>query len=154
MLSPKTEVGNSQICIILVHSKYFQVLNNLTSLYALLQNICLFLQVTILEALPDGRGGGSHVACLNFKTSHVSVYKCLSLIVGFAITVAIWLREVVSCHDFILRAVATFWAMSLVGIYPGRASFYTEPITHQIGCGLKVFAKFLLPKIATVSIFP
>ena len=65
-----------------------------------------------------------------------------------------WLREVFSCHDFILRAVATFWAMSLVGIYPGRASFYTEPITHQIGCGLKVFAKFVLPKIATVSIFP
>ena len=101
-----------------------------------------------------GGVGGVHVACLNFKTSHVSVYKCLSLIVGFAITVAIWLREVVSCHDFILRAVATFWAMSLVGIYPGRASFNTEPITHQIGCGLKVFAKFLLPKIATVSIFP
>ena len=24
-------------------------------------------------------------------------------------------------RDFILRAVATFWAMSLVGIYPGRA---------------------------------
>ena len=153
MLSPKTEVGDSQICIILVHSKYFQVLNNLTSLYALLQNICLFLQVTILEALP-GVGVGSHVARLNFKTSHVSVYKCLSPIVGFAITVAIWLREVVSCYDFILRAVATFWAMSLVGIYPGRASFYTEPITHQIGCGLKVVAKFLLPKIATVSIFP
>ena len=49
--------------------------------------------------------------------SHVGVYKCLSLIVGTAITVAIWLREVVSCRDFILRAVATFWAMSLVGIY-------------------------------------
>ena len=78
----------------------------------------------------------------------------MSLIVGFAITVAIWLREVVSCHDFILRTVATFWAMSLVGIYSGRASLYTGPITHQIGCGLKVFAKFLLPKIATVSIFP
>ena len=29
---------------------------------------------------------------------------------------------VVSCHDFILHAVTTFWAMSLVGIYPGRAS--------------------------------
>ena len=28
----------------------------------------------------------------------------------------------VSCRDFILRAVATFWALSLVGIYPGRAS--------------------------------
>ena len=67
--------------------------------------------------------GGSHVAHLNFKTSCVSVYKCLSLIVGFALTVPIcWPREVVSCHDFILHTVATFWAMSLVGIYPGRAS--------------------------------
>ena len=27
-----------------------------------------------------------------------------------------------SRHDFILHAVATLWAMSLVGIYPGRAS--------------------------------
>ena len=59
---------------------------------------------------------------LNFKISRVSVYKCLSLIVGFAVTVSIWPREVVSCLDFILGAVATFWAMSLVGIYPGRAS--------------------------------
>ena len=67
-------------------------------------------------------GGGYHVARLNFKTSHVGVYKCLSLIVGFAVTVAIWPREVVSCRDFILRAVATFWAMSLAAIYPGRAS--------------------------------
>ena len=77
--------------------------------------------LTIYEALP---GGGSHVARLNFKTSPVRVYKCLSLIVRFAVTVVIWPREVVSCRaDFILRAVATFWAMSLVGIYPGRASY-------------------------------
>ena len=48
--------------------------------------------------------------------------KCLLLIVGFAVTVAIWPREVVSCCDFLLHAVATFWAMSPVGIYPGRAS--------------------------------
>ena len=68
--------------------------------------------------------GGSHVARLNFKMSRVVVYKCLSLIVSFAVTVAIWPREVVSCGDFILRAVATFWAMSLVGIYPGRAWSY------------------------------
>ena len=69
------------------------------------------------------RGGGVvYVACLNFKTSRIGVYKCLSLIVGFAVTVAIWLREVVSCHDFILHAVATLWAMLLVAIYPGRAS--------------------------------
>ena len=47
-----------------------------------------------MEALPGG--GGSHVARLNFKTSRVGVYKCLSLIVGFAVTVAIWPREVVS----------------------------------------------------------
>ena len=69
-----------------------------------------------------GGGGGSHVTRLNFKTSRVGVYKCLSLIVGFAVTVAIWPREIVSCRDFILRAVTTLWAMSLVRIYPGRAS--------------------------------
>ena len=71
---------------------------------------------------PAEGGGGPHVAVLNFKKSHVDVYKCLPLIVGFTITVATWLREVVCCRDFILHAVATFWAMSLVGIYPGRAS--------------------------------
>ena len=38
------------------------------------------------------QGGGSYVAHLNFKTSRVGVYKCLSLIVGFAVTVVIWLR--------------------------------------------------------------
>ena len=75
------------------------------------------------EALP---GGAFHVARLNFKTSHVGVYKCLSLIVGFAVTVAIWVRDVVSCRDFILHKVATFWAMSLVRIYPGRASVNTQ----------------------------
>ena len=33
------------------------------------------------EAMPGGGGGGgSHVARLNFKTSRVGVYKCLSLI--------------------------------------------------------------------------
>ena len=84
-----------------------------------------------LQYLPPGRGparGRSHVARLNFKTSRVGVYKCLSLIVGFAVTVAILLREVVSCCNFILRAVATFWAASLVGIYPGRASRKTNTL--------------------------
>ena len=71
---------------------------------------------------PAGRGGVSYVAHLNFKTSRVGIYKCLSLIVGFAVTVAFSPREVVSCRDFILRTVATFWATLLVGIYPGRAS--------------------------------
>ena len=60
---------------------------------------------------------------VHFKTSRVGVYKYLSLIVGFAVTVTIWPSEVVPCRDFILRAVATFWAMLLDGIYPGRTSF-------------------------------
>ena len=77
---------------------------------------------------PCQGGGGSHVARLNFKMSRVGVYKCLLLIVGFAVTVAIWPREVVSCRNFILRSVATFSAMSLVGIYPGRASILVEHI--------------------------
>ena len=74
------------------------------------------------EALP--RWGRANVARLNFKTSRVGFYKCLSLIVGVSVSVsvAIWPREVASCRDFILRTVATFWAMWLVGIYPGRAS--------------------------------
>ena len=54
---------------------------------------------TILEAMP----GGSHVARVNFKMSCVSVYKCLSFIVGFAITVAIWPREVVSLRFHFTR---------------------------------------------------
>ena len=70
--------------------------------------------------------GGSHVARLNFKMSRVGVYKRFSLIVGFAVPVAIWPREVVSGRNFILRAVTTFWAMSLVEIYPGRASMLSE----------------------------
>ena len=78
-----------------------------------------------------GGGGGSYVARLNFKTSRVGVYKCLSLIVGFAVTVAIWPREVVSCCDFILHAVATFWAMALVGIYPGRTSHNKETLRSE-----------------------
>ena len=36
-----------------------------------------------------GGGGGPMSPPLNFKTSRVGVYKCLSLIVGFAVTVAI-----------------------------------------------------------------
>ena len=87
-----------------------------------------------------GRGGGGEflVARRNFKASRVGVYKCLSLIVGFAVNVAIWQREVVSCHDFILRAVATFWAIVLVGIYPGRASLLLSPV-QNVNMILKIF---------------
>ena len=80
------------------------------------------------------QGGGVHFARLDFERSCVSFYKCLSLIVSFAIIIAIWPRKVVSCRDFILRTVATFWAMSLVGIYPGRASqmtFLQEKILYN-----------------------
>ena len=71
-----------------------------------------------------GGGGGSHVSYLNFQTSRVSVYKCLSLIVGFAVSVTIWLREVVSCR---ISFYALSWALSLVGIYPGRTSREYSP---------------------------
>ena len=40
----------------------------------------------------------------------------------------VWQREVVSCQDFILSSVATFWVMSLVEIYPGRASYQPKQI--------------------------
>ena len=67
--------------------------------------------------------------------------KCLSLIVGFAVTVAIWPREVVSCHDFILCTVATIWAMSLVRIYPGRASYILQ--LHLYGdCKFAILVPF------------
>ena len=81
-----------------------------------------FYSLFILQGGPAGGGGGTHVARLNFKTSRVGVYKCLSLIVDFVVIVTIWPREVFSCGDSTLHAVATFWAMSLVGIYHGRAS--------------------------------
>ena len=70
-----------------------------------------------IEALPGGRGVPCRL-CLNFKTSCIGVYKSLLLIVGFAVTVPIWPGEVVSCREFILRAVATFWAMSLSEFTP------------------------------------
>ena len=55
---------------------------------------------------------GGLFARLNFKTPRVRVYKCMSLIVGFAVTVAI---------SFYALSL-TFWVMSLVRLYPGRAS--------------------------------
>ena len=51
-------------------------------------------------------------------------HRSLSPILGFGVFVRILPRKVVVCCDFILRAVATFWVMSLVGIYPDRASTY------------------------------
>ena len=72
--------------------------------------------ITSHESSTGGGGGGG--PCRPSEFSNVSC-RCLYMLV---ITVAIWPREVVSCREFILRAVATFWAMSLIGIYPNRAS--------------------------------
>ena len=94
--------------------------------------------------------GGSHFACLNFKMSWVGVNKCLSLIVGFDVTVAIWQREVVSCRDFILRTVATFWSMSLVGIYPGSASLLPT-VFFVPGESLYIFFRFNLLNTETIN---
>ena len=90
----------------------------------------------------------SHVACLNFKTSRVGVYKCLSLIVSYAVTVSIWPREVVSCRDFILRVVAAFWAMSFVRIYPGRASHMHNLDTRP----RKLLKKLRFPRVFHIII--
>ena len=54
------------------------------------------------------------------------------------------------CRDFILRAVATFWAMSLVGIYPGRASVDTdtEGATESVHInGVSVLSRLNLEKM-------
>ena len=55
-------------------------------------------------------------------------HRSLSLILGFAVTVAIWLREIFSCRNFISPFVAPFWVMSLVGIYPGRALLIMDEV--------------------------
>ena len=57
-----------------------------------------------------------HFTCCRYFLGYVA---CRNLPI---VTVTIWPREVVSCRDFILLAVATFWAMSLVGIYPSSLS--------------------------------
>ena len=71
------------------------------------------------------------------------VYKLLSLIVGFAVTVTIWPNEVVSCRNFILSALATFWAMLLVRMYPGRAS---NKLDKQF-CLPYIFSTWLVKKM-------
>ena len=69
----------------------------------ILEVSCTTIPCGYLRGPAGGGGGRTHVTRLNFKTSRVGVYKCLLLIVGFAVTVAIWPREAISCRDFILR---------------------------------------------------
>ena len=96
-------IGPQQNCWSCDHMMNFQFMKKICLYFCLGQMILVGIESTIrislLEVMPEE---GSHVAHLNFKTSHVSVYKCLSLIVGFSVTVTIWPREVVSCRDFIL----------------------------------------------------
>ena len=81
------------------------------------------------------------LASRDFCENVFLVNACRFNIVGFAVTVAIWPREVVSCRDFILRAVATFWAMSLFGIYPGRASCTEIPPLSYSGFQFTIIMK-------------
>ena len=88
---------------------------------------------------PCQRGGGCPMSPVWILKRLVSVFiNACRLLSALLSPVAIWPREVVSCRDFILRVVATFWAMSLPGIYPGRASMvvlsnagWYGPIVHQ-----------------------
>ena len=68
------------------------------------------------------QGGVSHVARLNFKTSRVGVYKRLSLIVGFATTVAI-------CWRRMSLVAISFYAKSLL-FGPCRLSEFTLAGPH------------------------
>ena len=60
--------------------------------------LCYIKQVVQCTLGPCQGGGGVPWPCLNFKTSRVGVNKML-----------------------VAYGLATFWAMLLVGIYPGRA---------------------------------
>ena len=80
---------------------------------------------------PCRGGGGAHVARLHFKTSRVGVYKCLSLIVVFAVTVTIWPREVVSCRDFILHTVATQSRSRLVPFFYANRFLTVKPLNKD-----------------------
>ena len=94
---------------------------------------------------PCQGGGGSHVARLNFKTSCVGVYKCLLLIVSFAVTVAIWPREVVS-HFTVCRYFfghVTCWNLPWQGLDNSWAYFAeTFPVVSCITVGLSVCSWF------------
>ena len=57
------------------------------------------------------------VACLNLKTYGVII---LSLFLRLVVVVGILMNKILIFSDFHIYAIATFWAMSLVGIYPGH----------------------------------
>ena len=62
-------------------------------------------------------------------------HRSLSPILGFDVSFGILPRKDVVCRDFNLRAIATFWVMSLVslvGIYPGRVSSQASPFFEKL----------------------
>ena len=65
---------------------------------------------------------GSHVAHLNFKTSRVGVYKCLSLICLLCRHCRNLAEGGCLLSRFHFTCCCYFWAMSLVRICPSRAS--------------------------------
>ena len=66
------------------------------------------------------------------------------LILGLDVTVGILLGKDAFCRNFILCAVATFWAISLVGIYHFRASFRPTP---------RVSKPFLPQSSTTIAVY-
>ncbi len=58
-------------------------------------------------------------------------FDCISWISG-SFRACLQAGRVVVCRDLIWFAVATFWAMSLVDIYPGRASAMWSMQSEQI----------------------
>ena len=67
--------------------------------------------------------GGVHVAkCL------MSVFTNACCLLSALLSLSQFGRRRLSCCNFILQSVATFLTMSLVGIYPGRASTLVEHI--------------------------
>ena len=74
-----------------------------------------------------GGGGGSHVALLNFKTFRVGVYKiacCLLLALPSLSQFGRGRLSLVAVLFYVLSLL--FGLMSLVGIYPGRASVMVQ----------------------------
>ena len=76
-------------------------------------------------------------------------HSSFSPVLSFDVTVGIWLRKVVFCHNFILRAAASFWVVSLVGVNPDKASTQNECITSGRSKSRKLkFYRMILGKVS------
>jgi len=105
--------------------EWIKAINNATTLNTSHEKLFTFFED--LWSLWRAKKIDQNYFWLSFGLQLVSKYhRSLSLILGVDVTVGIFPRKDVFCRDFILCAVATFWAMSLVGIYPGRASWHSQ----------------------------